>query len=428
MTVQTLLILEIISLVLISGAGFLILRRTAPQEKQLTLVFYLQSLALTLLFIIFSLSQAWLPLLLQPAFAVLVVCSPLVLSLAALIFTGIFHRLSPSAAQSPFALILLCFVILGLMAALLLQPYTLFIALLPGAILLTCVWLLVREGVVKEITLSLLLIILMGVSRTGMLEPMLKSFPEWFGQVLRPVLFLQAGLIVAWSALLTFRAVESLISQARTGKVDFQHIQRFRASLRLGMSGFLLINLVYTIFWVSIWDHTDNGLGGVWMAITGSFLSVAAGGLIMERRKGWLRTVGWIYLLPVTALIWAAFGIGIRYPYHPISDQRAVRIQDAIQKYFEKNGAYPIALSDLVPSQLLWVPRQLILRSEDWCYQGGGDYYRLGVFWRSRFSSKLEVKVYALDGSPPEAGWACQEKLAKMKHKYDPAPLIGGGQ
>jgi hypothetical protein len=428
MTVQALLIIEAIALVFICGAGFLILRKTPPQAQRLNLVFYLQGLALTILFIIFSLAQGWSSLLLQPALAVLVLCSPLVLGLLTLILTGVFSRLSPPAAQSTLALSLLCFVTLGLMAALLLQPYALFIALLPGAILLTCVWLLVRQGVVEEILLSLLLILLMGVSRMGVLEPMLSSLPAWLGQVLRPVLFLQAGLIVPWSALLTFRAVESLISQARVGEVDFQRIQRFRAFLRLGMSSFLLINLVYTIFWVSIWDHTDNGLGAVWMAITGSFLSIAAGGLIMERRKGWLRSVGLVYLIPVTALIWAAFGIGIRYPYHPISDHRAIQIQEAIQKYFEKNGAYPATLSELVPRQLLWVPRQLILRSEDWCYQGGQDYYRLGVFWRDRFSGLLETKTYASEGNPPDAGWACQENLVKMKFEYDPAPLFGGGQ
>jgi hypothetical protein len=220
-----------------------------------------------------------------------------------------------------------------------------------------------REGLVKEIILSLLLIIFMGVSRTGLLESMLKSLPAWLGQVLRLVLFLQAGLIVAWSALLTFRAVEIMNPQARAGEAGPQRTPRYGAFLRLGMAIFILINLIYTIFWVAIWDHADNGLGGVWMAI---------------------------------------------------------------QKYFKQNGAYPTTLSELVPSQLLWVPCQVLLRSEDWYYQSGQDYYRLGVFWRDRFSSLLEAKTYASQGNPPEAGWACQKDLVKMKFKYDPTPLIGG--
>ncbi len=428
MTVQTFLIIEIITLLLLVGAGFLILRKTPKQEKKLILVFYLQSIALTLLFMVFSLAQGWSSLLLQPAFAVLVLFSPWILGLVTLIFAGVFHRLPQSAAHSTSALVLLGFVILGLMGAFFLQPYALFIALLPGAILLTCVWLLVREGLVKEIILSLVLIVFMGIARTGLLEPMLKLLPEWVGMILRPVLFLQAGFVVAWSALIAYRAVESIFFQRKSGEASQVLTLRFGAVLRLGLSSFLLLTLFYTIFWVSLWDHTDNGLGGVWLAITGSFLSVAAGGLMIERKIGRMRTLGMIYLLPVTALIWAAFGIGIRYPYHPILDQRASMIQEAIQKYFEQNGAYPPSLSELIPGQLLWVPRQVVLRSEDWCYQGGQDYFRLGVFWRDRFSSLLEVKTYASQGNPPEAGWVCQEDLVKMKFKYDPAPLFEGGQ
>jgi hypothetical protein len=70
----------------------------------------------------------------------------------------------------------------------------------------------------------------------------------------------------------------------------------------------------------------------------------------------------------------------------------------------------------------------VVLRNEDWCYQGGEDYYRLGDFWRQGFGSLIEIKTYASAGNPPEVGWTCQENFVKMKFRYDPAPLIGGGQ
>jgi hypothetical protein len=164
------------------------------------------------------------------------------------------------------------------------------------------------------------------------------------------------------------------------------------------------------------------------MAITGGLLAIAAGGLIMERRRGWLRTLGLIYLLPVTALLFAAFFSGIRYPYHPISDRRAAILQEAIGQFYAINGRYPVSLAELVPGQLLWVPRQVVLRNEAWCYQGGANYYRLGDFWRQSFGSLIEIKTYASAGNPPEAGWTCQEDFVKMQFRYDPAPLIGGGQ
>jgi hypothetical protein len=317
--------------------------------------------------------------------------------------------------------------ILGLMTFLLLQPLALFFAVVVGALLLTAFSLIFKEGAAREVPPSLLLLIFMGILRLGMLEPMLRSLPEWAGMIFRPLLFVQAGMVVAWSALIAYRGVESLSYQKNSNEAGKALALRYEACLRLGISAFLLINLFYTVFWVSVWDHTDNGLAGVWMAITGSFLAIAAGGLMLERKTDRLRLLGTVFIIPVSLLLWAAFGLGIRFPYHPISDQRAALIQEAIQRHYEQTGAYPDSLSELVPRQLAWVPRQLILRSEDWCYQGGKDYYRLGAFWRSRFSGLLEVKVYASAGNPPEAGWVCQENLIRMKFKYDPPMFFDGG-
>jgi hypothetical protein len=422
------LIIEIIALSLFSGVGLFIVLKTPPQKRRLTLVFYLQSLALILLFVVFSLAQSWASLLLEPGSAVLVLCSPILLGLLAHVFSGVFHRLPNFSAWSGLAILGLCLAVLSFIVALLFQPYALFIALLPGAIVLALVWLLLRDPLINEISLSLFFILLMGVSRLGMLDPFLQTFPNWLGLVLRPVFFLQAGFIIGWSAWLAFKGSEALTPTGMASAADQGRFPTYAAVLRLGLAVVLLLNLLYTIFWVSIWDHTDNRLGGVWMAITGGFLSLAAGGLIMERRKGFSRLVGFMYLLPVTALLFIAFGIGIRFPYHPISDRRAALIQEAIQQFYLQNGRYPAALDQLVPRQLLWVPRQVVLRNEAWCYQGGDDYYRLGDFWRQSFGSLIEIKTYALEGNPPDAGWSCQEDLVKMEFRYNPPPLIGGGQ
>jgi hypothetical protein len=211
----TFLICEGIFLLSLLLVGLFFLFRTAPQSRKLTLVFYLQSLALFLLFIVFSLAQGWASLLLQPSTAILVLTSPLLLGILTLLFTGIFRNLPAASVQGVFALLLLCLVILGFLAALLFQPYALFFSLLPGALTLSLVWLLIRDSFVKEILLSLLFVIFMGLVRTGQLEPLLQQLPAWLGLVLRPVLFLQAGLVVAWSAWLAFRGVETLASAER---------------------------------------------------------------------------------------------------------------------------------------------------------------------------------------------------------------------
>jgi hypothetical protein len=186
--------------------------------------------------------------------------------------------------------------------------------------------------------------------------------------------------------------------------------------------------MVLTVFWVSAWDLTDDSLGGIWMVITASLGAVAAGGFLVERYRGRLRFLGIVFLLLVPSLSLGAFALGIRYPNLAGTAQRAQMIQKALQSFYKRQGTYPSALDELVPRDLIWVPRQLILRSEDWCYQGGNNFYRLGAFWRLNFSSMLSIEEYAKAGSPPDEGWVCQENLVRMKFKYDPPIFFDGGQ
>lgn len=426
MPLNILIILEIIALVFsILGAVWLY-RKASPQDSRALLILYGLGIGLALLLLHFGLSPTWSVLLVQPAYAVLTLLSPLILCLLALFFTAVLRRSLMSSGNVLWTP-LLCLVMLGFLLAFFLQPYGLFVALLPGALLLAGIWIFSNRRAVFEILLSLLFFIFLGLSGSGMTEPMFKGLPDWLGLALRPILFIQAGLVVLWAALLSFQALEDFSHQRRKGDQAEIIQRRFYGFLRLGLVLGLLVLLLNTVFWVSLWDHTDNGMGGVWLAITGGFMAIAAGGLMVERRRGWLRLQGFLYLLLVPALLFGAFGIGIKIPYHPISDIHAAILQKALQSFYAQNARYPGTLEELVPRQLLWVPSQLILRGESWCYQGGQDYYQLGDFWRLSFSSLLEIKVYASSGSPPQAGWICQQDLVRMKFKYDPPPLYPGG-
>ena len=85
-----------------------------------------------------------------------------------------------------------------------------------------------------------------------------------------------------------------------------------------------------------------------------------------------------------------------------------------------ENERYPKELGELVPKQLLWIPEPVILRGEGWCYQGDRNYYRLGAFFREYFSTPLSLHIYASAGNLPDEGWACEQRLAEMKARYDP--------
>ena len=130
--------------------------------------------------------------------------------------------------------------------------------------------------------------------------------------------------------------------------------------------------------------------------------------------------IAYAILVPLAMIGAARYGWSV--PYHSITEDRALRIQSALEHFHTRAGRYPAALGELVPRDLVWIPVPVILPGEDWCYQGGAEYYRLGSVYREYFNEPLSLQVYASAGSPPAEGWACQERLAEMKARYDPIP------
>jgi len=149
-------------------------------------------------------------------------------------------------------------------------------------------------------------------------------------------------------------------------------------------------------------------------------VGAAAGAVMGIKARNWLRSSGFLFALLIPLLMFGAFTYGWAVSYHALTEQRAARIEAALERFHARHGRYPVELKELAPRELLWIPSQVILQDEDWCYQGGQDFYRLGAFWREYFSTPLELKIYASAGAPPETGWVCQDRLAEQKQKYDP--------
>jgi hypothetical protein len=194
------------------------------------------------------------------------------------------------------------------------------------------------------------------------------------------------------------------------------------AILRFGLALLLLAGLIYTILWGSVWDQTYDGMTGIILSVFCSLVSIGAGVLMAFTLTGKLRIASLIFLIVVPVLLFQGFNLGWQISNLEITARRAARIQRAVERFHARQQAYPAALDDLIPRDLLWLPEPVILKGEGWCYQGGGDYYRLGAFYRDFFSSPLSVKVYAQAGSPPFAGWECAARLWEMKARYDWPP------
>jgi hypothetical protein len=95
----------------------------------------------------------------------------------------------------------------------------------------------------------------------------------------------------------------------------------------------------------------------------------------------------------------------------------------AIKKYYGQHGLYPQSLNDLVPQNLVYVPKPIMIPGQTWCYEGGPDYYRQGFVYRQYFSTPAYVRIQSVGGIPPDPDWACVDEAAKYPAPpgyYDP--------
>lgn len=165
---------------------------------------------------------------------------------------------------------------------------------------------------------------------------------------------------------------------------------------------------------ISAWDVATDGLGGIFMSEIVAMLGIGAVSLLAWRlpEKRLSAAYAATFVLPIIMLI--ATNLGTYGPTgewgqvpHIRTERRAALIDRAIKRYRQDHGSYPQALSALTPGYLLYLPTPFIIPRQDWCYQGGEDYYRLGYVNREYFSTPTSVEVHASAGQPPDDGWNC---------------------
>lgn len=105
-----------------------------------------------------------------------------------------------------------------------------------------------------------------------------------------------------------------------------------------------------------------------------------------------------------------------------ITEQRATRVSQAIQRYHIDQGAYPPSLEALSPRYLLLVPGPLIMPGQGWCYDGDASYYRFGSIYRQYFSSPISARLYASAGALPGGNWMCDQQAEQLRRA---SPWLG---
>jgi hypothetical protein len=188
--------------------------------------------------------------------------------------------------------------------------------------------------------------------------------------------------------------------------------------LMFGLAFLLPALLAYVAFWSSVRDHTNDGLSGLFISRSSALVAMGAGMMMTLALRGKARLAGLVFILVVPVMLYQSFEAGWRVSYHEITETRAARIAGALDQFKEREGYYPDSLNELTPRDLLLIQQPMILAGEEWCYESGGNYYRLAAFYREFFSAPVSLHLYESAGDVPSSPQPCEERLAEMKEKY----------
>ena len=198
-----------------------------------------------------------------------------------------------------------------------------------------------------------------------------------------------------------------------------QSSARVEGSLRLLAALGLLALSIYSTVWASIWDQTTDGMGGLFFSQLASLTALVCGMLLSLRSRGWRRLVWIAFAVIVGGTVNAGFEAAWQISFPELTERRAERISQALERFHRREDRYPQDLSELVPRDLLYVPQPVMFRGEHWCYQGTAREYRLAAFFHEYFGLPVSLRVYASAGDLEGQPLPCQERLAGMQERYD---------
>lgn len=213
-------------------------------------------------------------------------------------------------------------------------------------------------------------------------------------------------------------------STVEAGPSQAQRSKRARraAGVLFVVSAVLLAKTLHHVYRFTVWDNTYDSLGYLLLLVPvpAALLSGVKLSITLSRRVKW---VGFLYSL---LILGSMIGISARaqaVDFRQLTEERAERVTQAIETYHSREDHYPQDLGQLTPRYALWLPRPVIIYGQDWCYDGGDDYYRLGYVDREHWSDpRLIGRVYRIRGDVPDLHGMCEEEVAAMQERYPDYP------
>jgi hypothetical protein len=187
----------------------------------------------------------------------------------------------------------------------------------------------------------------------------------------------------------------------------------WRAVASLVLSAVLLVYSIYDLYWLFVWDQTGDAFYVALLPIPVTAVIVA--GVHLTSKQKWY---GLAYTLLLGAVLVTAFSISLRVDHQQITEARAGQVSRAIERFYAHQGHYPTTLSQLVPWTRISLPGPVILSGQDWCYQSGEGYYRLGTVTRDHWSSPyLHIRTYQQAGAIPDIPALCANETEAIMNR-----------
>lgn len=190
------------------------------------------------------------------------------------------------------------------------------------------------------------------------------------------------------------------------------------ALLVLALGSLLLAKALHNLYWFMVWDTTGDSLEYFWLAVP--VPAVLLSGVVLSIvLPGRTKLAGFLYSLLIPALMIAVSARALRVDFRQLTEERAGRVSQAIETYYAREGRYPQDLRQLVPRYVLSLPGPVIIYGQDWCYDGGEDYYRLGYLDREHWSDpRLFGRVYSAKGHSPLKVDICQPAIDTYRAQH----------
>ena len=313
--------------VLLALAGMLLLRGDDEvRAGRRFLVFFIVAGA-TLLLAVFLTAPGYEEPYRRFSFELPTIVTPAVMGILALIILNL-KRISSMTTPLKMMTILLLLGIVILLGLLWNSRLAVGYFVLPGAFVLSFFWVIGRRHAWFPAVIGLL-----ALGIIYLFDWFVRSFDQttsvWLSVLFMLFLYLAPAVLVIMPARLVTKGLQDMV----TGEYIESNSRSNRGLIfRFILAILLLVSLAYIILWGGIWDQTqDMGFGFIISPIAG-VLAIATGMLMTATLPDKFRTVGLLYLILVPLLLYQMYDSGAEIPHHEITEKRAERIAEALDK------------------------------------------------------------------------------------------------